>query len=119
MRPRMIATGAAGLVLLLGGAAVYTVANASGAGDGAFNDQAKQGKLECLAHQKARPGENYTAGASADTGKVLRMLRYYTVNGAKPFCDGQGPTAADQAWAELYVELGADPAKVRAVTGAG
>ena|SRR6266511_1823677 len=119
MRPRMIATGAAGLVLLLGGAAAYSVANAGGPGDGVFNEQAKEAKPACLAHQKAKPGKQYTGGSEANTGRVLRMLRYYSVNGAKPYCDGQGPTSVDRAWAKLYVDLGANPAKVQGIMSSG
>jgi hypothetical protein len=115
----MIATGAAGLVLLLGGAAAYSVANAGGPGGGAFDEQAKEAKPACMVHQKAKPGKQYTGGADANTGKVLRMLRYYSVNGAKPYCDGKAHTAVDRAWAKLYVDLGADPAKVQGIMGTG
>ena len=116
MRPRMIATGAAGLVLLLGGAAAYSVANASGGGDGQFSAKVL-GSVDCLEHQDEAPGEDYTSGADANTGKVLRMLRYYTVNGEKAFCDGGAATKTDRKWAKLYVKLGADPAKISGVTG--
>jgi hypothetical protein len=117
MRPRMMVTGAVGVVLLLGGAATYSVVNASGPGGGAFNDQASEAKPGCMVHQKEKPGKDYTGGAAQDTGKVLRMLRYYSVNGNKAYCDGKAATSTDQAWARLYVDLGADPTKVTGVTG--
>ncbi|MFJ4434757.1 hypothetical protein [Streptomyces sp. NPDC088923] len=61
---------------------------------------------DCRVHQKAAPASRYTAGAGADPAAVLAMLRYWTANGEKRFCDGKGPTDADHAWAELYARLG-------------
>lgn len=75
----------------------------------------KGGTAACMAHQKAKPGKSYQE--AGDTGAKLQMLHYYTVNGALPYCDGQAPTAVDKAWAELYVALGANPAKVAKITG--
>jgi hypothetical protein len=35
------------------------------------------------------------------------MLRYYTANGAKAFCDGKPSTGTDRRWTDLYTALGA------------
>jgi hypothetical protein len=118
MRPRMIVSGAAGLLLLLGGAAMVSVANASSPDTGVFNERAMGATGDCLTHQKAQPSKLYTGGTAANTGRVLRMMRYYMVNGNKTFCDGKPASAADRAWAQLYVDLGGNAAKVAAVHGA-
>jgi hypothetical protein len=117
MRPRVIASGAAGLVLLLGGAAMYTVANADSPGEGMFDEAAWNADGDCLAHQDGGAGTRYKAGSDADTGRVLRMMRYYTSHGNKAFCDGAAANDDDKAWAKLYVELGGNPANVKAVQG--
>jgi hypothetical protein len=117
MRPRVIAGGAAGVVLLLGGAAMLTVANAKSPDGGAFNETAWNAGSNCLSHQKTSPGSKYTSGAEADTGKVLRMMRYYTAHGDKAFCDGKPANSNDQAWAQLFTDLGGDPGKVRGIRG--
>lgn len=43
----------------------------------------------------------------------MSILRYYTSNGAKPYCDGKAATDADQAWRKLYVRMGADQGNLR------
>jgi hypothetical protein len=48
------------------------------------------------------------------TGLVLRSLTG-TANGTRGYCDHNAPTAADTAWARLYLELGADPRAVRPI----
>lgn len=74
--------------------------------------------LGCLEHQMAKPGQAYTGGENAETTTVLKMLRYYTANKAvRAFCDGKGPSDTDRRWAELYVELGSEPAHVAHLLG--
>jgi hypothetical protein len=104
------------LVLLSATAACGGSADAvkqAGASDPEF--LTKGGTAACMAHQKVKPGKSYSE--TGDTGAKLQMLHYYTVNGALPYCDGKAPTAVDKAWANLYVQLGADPAKVAKITG--
>lgn len=86
----------------------------SGSEDGRFatGDEAAY-PLQCLEHQPAKPGKAYTSGETAETTAVLKMLRYYTANKAvRAFCDGKGPSDNDRRWADLYVDLGAEPAYV-------
>jgi hypothetical protein len=61
--------------------------------------------VECMAHQQEPPGSRYldTQSPEFDTADLFAVLRYYTANGTKPFCDGAPATDADRAWAELYV----------------
>jgi hypothetical protein len=73
--------------------------------------------VACMKHQPQPPGTRYTDDTTKRTDEVLPLLRYYTANGRKPFCDGAGPGDTDRAWARLYVELGADRANVAALTG--
>jgi hypothetical protein len=40
------------------------------------------------------------------------VLRYYTAYGTKPYCDNTPPTEADRAWAEFYVQQGAERTNV-------
>ncbi|MGH3832134.1 MAG: hypothetical protein ACRDRS_17090 [Pseudonocardiaceae bacterium] len=68
--------------------------------------------VTCMAHQPAAPGNRYTDPQLRDTAQVLTVLHYYTANGSKRYCDGQPPSAVDRRWAQLYVDLGADPAAV-------
>ncbi len=75
--------------------------------------------IPCMTHQTAQPDRGYTSAAKANTGKILLMLRYYTGNGAKAYCDKKPPSPTDKTWARLYVRLGADPARVRRITGTG
>ncbi|MDQ6873857.1 MAG: hypothetical protein M3042_02165 [Actinomycetota bacterium] len=72
-----------------------------------------------MVHQTAPPDSDYTSGSKANTGKILRMLRYYNANGDKAYCDKKLANPTDNAWARLYVRLGADPEKVRRVTNGG
>ncbi|MFD8737364.1 hypothetical protein ACFV06_20925 [Streptomyces sp. NPDC059618] len=74
--------------------------------DGRLDVQANDPSPVCRVHQKEAPGDRYAAGAKADTGAVLRMLRYYTANGTKAFCDGKPPTGTDRRWTDLYTALG-------------
>ncbi len=77
-----------------------------------FNDEGVQ-QLNCMTHQKQQPTAAYQAGGTAVSRLELAMLRYYTANGNKPYCDGRPPTATDLAWLTLYVHDGADPIHVR------
>jgi hypothetical protein len=76
-----------------------------------FNDEGGQ-QISCLQHQPEPPGSRYTDADHRGTAELLTVLRYYTAHGTKPYCDGIPPTDADQAWAELYVQQGADRANV-------
>ena len=78
-----------------------------------FDDEGIE--VSCMKHQPQPPGTRYTDDEQQRTGETLALLRYYTANGAKPYCDGQGPTAADREWAGLYVRLGADRDNVAAL----
>lgn len=76
-----------------------------------FDDEGQR-ETACMAHQPAAPGARYTDTTLRRTGETLLVLRYYTTNGTKPYCDGAGPTDTDRAWAKLYVDLGADRTNV-------
>lgn len=104
---RLIATGlAAGVAVTLSGCGGTSDGGRFVAGPGPF-------PVACLEHQKDPPGRAYTAGPAADTAAIFDMLRYYTANKTTSrFCDDKGPTKIDRHWAELYVDLGAEPANV-------
>ncbi|MCX4751640.1 hypothetical protein OG455_40105 [Kitasatospora sp. NBC_01287] len=80
--------------------------------DGRFDAQPATPSPSCLVHQAEPPGTRYRDTASSDGPAVLEMMRYYTANGAKPYCDGHPPTAVDQQWTRLYTELGGGPGHV-------
>ncbi|WP_052443243.1 hypothetical protein [Streptacidiphilus neutrinimicus] len=82
--------------------------------EGALNAQPDTPSPTCLVHQSKNPATRYTAGTSADTLSVLEMMRYYTANGTKPFCDGKPATATDRRWMELYMRLGGNPTHIPA-----
>jgi hypothetical protein len=69
-------------------------------------------QISCLQHQPEPPGSRYTDPERRDTAELLAVLRYYTAHGTKPYCDGVPPTKIDHAWAEFYVQQGADPTHV-------
>ena len=71
-----------------------------------FDDEA-QALLTCLSHQAQPPGPRYTDDGLRRTDETLALLRYYTANGHKPYCDGAGPTSTDLAWTRVYTQLGA------------
>ncbi|HEY3259435.1 MAG TPA: hypothetical protein VGJ95_04085 [Pseudonocardiaceae bacterium] len=75
------------------------------------------GEIACMQHQAAPPGLRYTDPDRRRSREVLALLRYYTANGAKPYCDDQAATEVDRRWARLYVDLGADRTNVAAVLG--
>ena len=72
-----------------------------------FDDETAR-DLTCMKHQQQPPGTRYTDDTARRTDETLALLRYYTANGAKPYCDGNGPTDVDRQWVDLYVHLGAD-----------
>ncbi|MGH3932329.1 MAG: hypothetical protein ACRDTF_20415 [Pseudonocardiaceae bacterium] len=76
-----------------------------------FNNEGNQ-EISCLQHQSEPPGSRYTDSERRDTAELLTILRYYTAHGTKPYCDSAQPTEADRAWAELYVQQGADRTNV-------
>jgi len=82
-----------------------------------FNDEGGQRELSCMAHQTDEPGARYTDPALRDTVSNFALLRYYTANGTKPYCDNQAATEADRAWAQAYVDLGGTDEKVTTVLG--
>ncbi|WP_195911344.1 hypothetical protein [Streptomyces kaniharaensis] len=77
--------------------------------DAGFDAQSATPSPTCLVHQTRDPGNRYTAGNSAAPRAVLEMMRYYTANGTKAYCDGQPPTGTDRHWTGLYTTLGGDP----------
>ncbi|MET9630947.1 hypothetical protein ABZX92_26090 [Lentzea sp. NPDC006480] len=77
-----------------------------------FDDE-QQSDISCLKHQEQQPGEEYFDEGNWDTVVSLSILRYYTTNGTKPYCDGKAASAADQGWRELYVRMGADQTNLR------
>jgi hypothetical protein len=88
--------------------AVALLLNGCASTKGALNAQPDTPSPTCLVHQTKEPADRYTAGTSADTLSILEMMRYYTSNGAKRFCDGKPATPTDLHWMELYTRLGGD-----------
>ncbi|WP_052684959.1 hypothetical protein [Lentzea aerocolonigenes] len=66
-----------------------------------------------MKHQEQQPGEEYFDEGKWDTVVSLSILRYYTTNGTKAYCDGKAASAADQGWRKLYVRMGADQTNLR------
>jgi hypothetical protein len=91
--------------------------NSAAQGPGPVFDSEGGRTVACMAHQSAFPGSRYTDPQRRDSAQVLTLLHYYTVNGSKPYCDGRPASADDRRWAELYVNLGADPGKVGGLLG--
>ncbi len=81
-----------------------------------FNNEGAQ-EVACMAHQSDRPGARYTDLDQRNTGEVLALMRYFTANGAKPYCDATPATDADKAWAQVYVDLGGTTPMVPTVLG--
>jgi hypothetical protein len=77
-----------------------------------FNDEAQQ-EVSCMQHQQSAPGDQYLKEDNWDTDVTLPLLRYYTTNGKKPYCDGQGPSDVDKQWLDIYRKLGADESNIR------
>lgn len=84
-------------------------ASVSGCGEegGRFNAQAGGGSPDCLVHQSESPGEEYTPGGEdSEVTALLQVMRYYTANGGKDYCDGKPATDVDVQWMDLYVASG-------------
>ncbi|MER5863524.1 hypothetical protein [Kitasatospora sp. NPDC002040] len=107
MNPRTIRLLGAAL------AALPLLTACSGDEQGRFDAQRATPSPTCLQHQDQQPGSRYSAGQEADPTAVLEMMRFYTANGTKAYCDGKPPTDADQRWTGLYTALGGDAAHVR------
>jgi hypothetical protein len=108
------------LGIVLGALLVGAVACTEAAPDPGprFDDETTSGaarELTCMKHQPQPPGARYTDDARRRTDETLAVLRYYTANGGKPYCDGAGPTDVDRRWIDLYVRLGADRKNVAAL----
>lgn len=112
MRPHRLLLPVVGLTLL---ATACSGSSAAPVDPGPVFDSEGGRTVACMVHQPAGPGSRYTDPQRRDTVQVLTLLHYYTVNGAKPYCDGQPPSVVDRSWARVYVDLGADPAAVRAL----
>ncbi len=98
------------IVMTAAAAATATVAGCGGTG-GPFEAGSGTAPLACMRHQPHTPDAHYTD----DTARSLTLLRYYTSNGARPYCDHRPSTSADRAWARLYVRLNANPKAVAAI----
>jgi hypothetical protein len=90
------------------------LAGCGGASGGSFASPGTQA-LPCMQHQPKSPSSGYTDPAKQNTAAGFEVLRYYTANGDRPYCDHKGATKNDKAWAKLYLKLGADPKLVRGV----
>jgi hypothetical protein len=105
------------LTALLFGAVTACAVDAPDPGP-SFDDETTGGvarDLTCMKHQSQPPGIRYTDHTARRTDKNLALLRYYTANSAKPYCDGHGPTDIDRQWLGIYVGLGADRKNVAAL----
>ncbi|MFI5643258.1 hypothetical protein [Kitasatospora sp. NPDC051705] len=80
--------------------------------EGSFDAQPGTPSPTCVQHQSRTPGTRYTGGQASDPRAVLEMMRFYTANGTKAFCDGKPPTDTDRRWTDLYTALGGDPVHV-------
>jgi hypothetical protein len=81
-----------------------------------FNNEGGQ-EVACMVHQPEPPGARYTDPAMRETAANLALLRYYTTNGSKPYCDGAAASEADREWAQVYLDLGGSEEKVTTVLG--
>ncbi|MDN3358524.1 hypothetical protein [Actinomadura sp. DC4] len=91
-------------------AALVTMTGCGGT-SGTFDAGHGTAALTCMEHQRHTPPVNYTD----DTARGLLLLRYYTTNGTRPYCDHRHATPADRAWARLYLKLGANPSPVSSI----
>ncbi|MGH4024744.1 MAG: hypothetical protein ACRDRV_09180 [Pseudonocardiaceae bacterium] len=98
-----------GLVLVLAGC------GSSVSEPGPVFDNEGGAALRCMKHQPVSPGARYTDPAMKNTAEVFGLLRYYTANGRKPYCDGAPPTEIDKQWAQLYVTQGAARSNVTSI----
>ncbi|MCR6490677.1 hypothetical protein M8542_48560 [Amycolatopsis sp. OK19-0408] len=81
-----------------------------------FDNEGNQA-VGCMKHQPAAPGARYLDPGQVRTDETLPLLRYYTANGRKAYCDHAAPSAADRAWAGVYVSLGAERVNVAGLLG--
>ncbi|MFE6747325.1 hypothetical protein ACFVGM_15825 [Kitasatospora purpeofusca] len=79
---------------------------------GSFDAQPGTPSPSCIQHQSQDPGTEYTGREKSDPRAVLEMMRFYTANGTRAYCDGRPPTDTDRRWTELYAELGGDAGRV-------
>ncbi|MEV6238327.1 hypothetical protein [Lentzea sp. NPDC051838] len=95
-------------------AALFALAacSTSGSATAQFDDE-QQSDISCMKHQEQTPGEEYFDEGNWDTVVSLSILRYYTSNGTKPYCDGKGASEADEGWKKLYLQMGADQTHIR------
>ncbi|MDX8054336.1 hypothetical protein SK571_33620 [Lentzea sp. BCCO 10_0798] len=98
--------------LIVLAALALTACTTQGTATARFDDEL-QSDVSCMKHQEQTPGEEYFDEGNWDTVVSLSLLRYYTANGTKPYCDGKAATGADQAWRRLYVQMGADQTNLR------
>ncbi|GAA2744276.1 hypothetical protein [Kitasatospora cinereorecta] len=110
MTARPVGRSAVRCVLAL--VAAPLLAACGGAPSGSFDAQPGTPSPSCLQHQRQAPGIKYTGGEKSDPRAVLEMMRFYTANGTKAFCDGKPPTDTDRRWTELYAALGGDASHV-------
>jgi len=107
-RPRHRLRGVVLIALLVGAVACTETRPDPGP---RFDDETPGGAgrdLTCMKHQPQPPGTRYTDDRSRRIDETLALLRYYTENGGKPYCDGKAPTTIDRQWVDIYVHLGAD-----------
>jgi hypothetical protein len=97
MRCAVVATG---LLLILSGC------GSSPPGPGPVFDNEGGAALTCMKHQPASPGARYTDLALRNTVEIFSVLRYYTANGNKPYCDKKPATGIDKEWAQFYLAQG-------------
>jgi hypothetical protein len=100
------------LIVFVFAALALTACTSEGAAAAQFDDQ-QQADISCMKHQDQKPGEAYFDEGNWDTVVSLSILRYYTSNGEKPYCDGKAATEADEGWRKLYVQMGADQTNLR------
>ncbi|QKW23173.1 hypothetical protein HUT16_32475 [Kitasatospora sp. NA04385] len=100
--------------LLLALTAALLTGCSSGTQNGSFDAQPGTPSPTCLQHQGQEPGSRYTGGEKSDPTAVLEMMRFYTANGTKAYCDGKPPTDTDLRWTRLYTDLGGGAGHVAA-----
>ena len=103
------------MLIALSGVTVACSSNSPKADPGPPFDTENQAVIACMKHQPQPPGPRYTDDTIRQTGDTLALLRYYTTNGTKQFCDGSAPTETDRSWARLYVHFGADRRNVASI----
>ncbi len=100
---------ASGLLLILAGC------GQAPPGPGPVFDNETGGALTCMKHQLTSPGARYTDPALKNTVEIFNLLRYYTANGNKPYCDGNPATDVDKKWAQFYLTQGTARSNVASI----